>query len=143
MTEAIVQTLFDINARHAETAHPSRRWTLDEYEHRPIKHLAGEPAADPDRRCDPVLAEFDRIAATQEPVTYPPKTLLCIDPYDVHRAAFNPLDHPIERTFVKIAFSDHRYNREGNTPNPLLPVDWPMVPRDPGRRAHRWSQETP
>lgn len=41
MTEAIVQTLFDINARHAETAHPSRRWTLDEYEHRHLPRVVG------------------------------------------------------------------------------------------------------
>ena len=37
-------------------------------------------SGDPERRCDPILAEFDRIAATQDPVTCPCGTLLCLDP---------------------------------------------------------------
>jgi hypothetical protein len=91
--------------------------------------------------CETALRTFAEVVNENPWVvrTYPVYTLLRLDPYDVHAAQRHQGPEPLNRTFVKIAFSVHRYNREGNTRNPLLEYDWPMVPRIPGRREHRFA----
>lgn len=87
--------------------------------------------------CQAVQASFDDMAEGQTPITFPDYTLLCLDPYDVHAAAPNMSNQTLSRTFVKIAFSLHKYNREGNTHNDLFDYNWEMIPREPGKRSHR------
>lgn len=91
--------------------------------------------------CEAVQASFDEMAQGQIPVTYPDYALLCLDPYDVHAAVANTTDETLSRTFVKIAFSLHQYNREGNTHNHLFDYEWEMIPREPGKRSHRHAAE--
>jgi hypothetical protein len=82
--------------------------------------------------CVDSLKSFERTAARAAATrTFPPGTLLRLDPFVVHRAALAPED--VQRTFVKISFSEKRYNRQGNTHNPLFAYDWVMKPRDPTR----------
>lgn len=87
------------------------------------------------------LIRFGRVASESPRLirTYPVNTLLRLDPYDVHTGQTHLGDKPLPRTFVKVAFSERRYNRTGNTHNPLFDYWWPMVPRDPGRREHRFA----
>lgn len=89
--------------------------------------------------CDEVLASFDEMAAGQDPITYPPYTVLCLDPYDVHAAATNPTMGKMQRTFIKISFSKERFNREGNTHNDAFDYKWTMVPRA-DHREHRYAK---
>lgn len=61
-------------------------------------------------------------------VEYPCNTLLRMDQSSIHRVnkkVFTGL-----RTFVKISFSNEKYNLKGNAHNYLLDYDWEMVERD-------------
>jgi hypothetical protein len=49
----------------------------------------------------------------------------------VHRVKENIL--PGMRTFVKLSFSKHKYNLQGNAINPCLDLGWKMYPREEGR----------
>lgn len=64
-------------------------------------------------------------------VTYPVNTLLRLDESVVHRVA----DHvePGVRRFIKITFSRHVFNNEGNSHNYLLDYNWSMLPRSLAR----------
>ena len=72
-------------------------------------------------------------------VTYPPHTLLVMDPYCIHRSALNTTTKAIERLFVKVVFSKHAFNMQGNTINEELyydPMVWQWVPRHKDTRNH-------
>lgn len=85
--------------------------------------------------CETSLKTFDEIAETAEVVTYPPYTLLQLDPYVVHRCAI--MTETRHRTFLKVSISRKRYNREGNTINPEFDYsDWTWVPRNWQERNH-------
>lgn len=56
-------------------------------------------------------------------------TLVRLDPYVIHTTPEIPAPGGM-RTFVKISFSRHRYNLEGNSHNYLIDYDWEMHPRD-------------
>ena len=60
--------------------------------------------------------------------TYPNCSLLRLDESIIHRVAENMVQSGV-RTFVKISFSRHKFNNEGNTHNYALDYDWDMVPR--------------
>lgn len=64
--------------------------------------------------------------------------LLKLTPYVVHRSPINIHPATAERTFIKIAISRKKFNREGNTKNPDLDYDWEMVPRST-ERNHPWK----
>lgn len=89
--------------------------------------------------CDVVLREFNEQAQWMVLVQYPPFELVGLDPYCVHNGVANNETVSVPRTFIKIQFSIHQYNREGNTHNDLLDYSWPMVPRNPARREHRYT----
>jgi len=61
-------------------------------------------------------------------VTYPAKHLYQIDRYVVH--ATPQLTEGCMRQFVKISFSNERYNLYNNSHNYLFDYDWPMVDRE-------------
>lgn len=56
----------------------------------------------------------------------------------VHRVKENIL--PGMRTFVKLSFSKHKYNLQGNAINPCLDLGWKMYPREEGRN-HPYVEE--
>lgn len=60
--------------------------------------------------------------------TYPDKTLLRLDPSVIHAAPEIPAPGG-ERSFLKVSFSNSRYNLRGNSRNHLLTYDWPMHDR--------------
>lgn len=64
-------------------------------------------------------------------VTYPVRTLIQLDEDVVHRVG--PVIETGRRTFVKITFSEHKFNLEGNSHNYLFDYDWSMQPRSNGR----------
>lgn len=64
-------------------------------------------------------------------VTYPPHTLIRLDESVIHRVG--PVRETGRRTFVKITFSQHQFNLEGNSHNYLFDYDWSMQPRNNGR----------
>ena len=80
---------------------------------------------------------FAEIAQGKEPFTFPPYTLIRLDPFTVHTAVPNLTNQTQKRTFIKIAFSPYKYNRQGNTHNDLFDYHWYMKPRQPGERGHR------
>ncbi len=91
--------------------------------------------------CDAVLRSFNDVAEGQTPITYPPFTVLALTPYCVHSVQVNNRGTTLLRTFVKIQFSRHRYNRTGNTLNPRFDYDdWTWVVRDPKKREHRHAE---
>ena len=64
-------------------------------------------------------------------VTYPDKTLLCLDESVIHRVGLK-VDAGY-RTFVKITYSKHKFDKIGNAHNFMIDYDWNMKPRDQGR----------
>lgn len=66
--------------------------------------------------------------APEKVVTYPAKHLYQIDRYVVH--ATPELTEGCMRQFVKISFSNERYNLYNNSHNYLFDYDWPMVDRE-------------
>lgn len=106
------------------------------YDSMPTEFFAGPFTINGD--CENVLNNFDIVASTQHPIIYPAYNVLCIDPYDVHRAAINKTSEIIQRTFIKVSFSRIRFNRKLNTHNDLFDYDWAMVERGK-ERNHRFS----
>lgn len=80
--------------------------------------------------CQKSLEEFKLYA--NNPVYYPCKQVLLLDPYVVHESPYTTED--TKRTFVKISYSRKKYNRGGNTMNELFDYDWAFVSRDANRR---------
>ena len=77
------------------------------------------------------LEQFDlnaRFNCVVEITTPPAKHLYQIDRYVVH--ATPELTEGCMRQFVKISFSNERYNLYNNSHNYLFDYDWPMVDRD-------------
>lgn len=62
-------------------------------------------------------------------ITYPERTLLRLDPFVVH-ATPELAEGGQMRTFVKVSFSNERYNLLGNAHNHLFDYDWKMWPRE-------------
>lgn len=63
--------------------------------------------------------------------TYDCKHLLRMDQSSIHRV--NPVECKRLRTFVKISFSNNKYNLKGNAHNYKLDYNWEMVERDEKR----------
>lgn len=59
--------------------------------------------------------------------TYPNNSLLKLHEGVVHRV--NPNVKSGFRSFVKISFSEHIFNNEGNSHNYLIDYNWKMIPR--------------
>lgn len=74
------------------------------------------------------LKEFQIQADPDNDVIFPPNTLLRLNQFNIHRVG-DVLADGI-RTFVKVSFSHHKYDLEGNTHNYKLDYDWNMRPRN-------------
>lgn len=64
--------------------------------------------------------------------TYPDRTLMRLDPSVIHAAPDIPAPGG-ERSFLKVSFSNSRYNLRGNSHNYLLDYDWPLFDRQAAR----------
>lgn len=62
-----------------------------------------------------------------QPVTFGRHNIVFSTAYCAHACATANKD--IDRTFVRIEFTQKTYNNAGNTKNPLLKLDWDMKPR--------------
>jgi hypothetical protein len=102
----------------------------------PTEFFPAPLVIDHDLSCEDLLAGFDWIADSSVPVTYPPCALMFLTPWVLHRSATNSSDQVVPRTFVKITVTKQQHCLEGNTPNPLIPLDWPHLPRNPTVRNH-------
>lgn len=86
------------------------------------------------------IAEFERQLDPSRIVTYPDRTLLCIDPYVVHATPEVP-EGGGERGFIKVSVSSQRYNLRGNSHNHLFDYDWPMWTREQVRNSPAYASK--
>lgn len=92
--------------------------------------------------CDQVLWDFNQQVEGKIKVEFPPFWMLKLDPYCVHACQQNTTNLNVGRTFLKIQFSSHKYNRTGNTLNNEIDYrGWNWVVRDPAKRAHRYVED--
>jgi hypothetical protein len=70
--------------------------------------------------------EMDRQLDERNAVSATPKKIYLMDAYTLHRADMAKKD--THRTFMRVLFSKHRYDRLGETENPLIPA-WPREKR--------------
>ena len=90
---------------------------------------------------DIAMNTFELQSRKENETTYPINSLLRLDPFVVHKVP--EVTEEGYRTFVKVSMSDHQYNLQGNSFNPLLPTDWKMYPRelvrnDPTKKESDW-----
>ena len=76
-----------------------------------------------------VLDLFDRKAGTLPHVVYPNYSILRFGPECVHSVSLNNTNDIVQRTFVKLVFSQYIYNRLGNDHNYLFNYQWKMHER--------------
>lgn len=86
---------------------------------------------------DNVLEYFNKRIEEFSTITYPNYTILKLTPYCVHAPDYNLSDKIVNRKFLKIVFSNEKYNLEGNTINPHIqyPTDWYWIKRKPTRNT--------
>lgn len=75
------------------------------------------------------LEQFDRQVDDMRVKTYPQGGLYRLDPTIVHATPIIPPPGQM-RQYVKVSFSNHRYNLENNSHNFLFDYAWDMVPRE-------------
>jgi hypothetical protein len=78
---------------------------------------------------DAVLQHFDKMAKPKNVITFPPYTILKMDPRSVHRVQMNNSTRTIDRTFIKLTFTTEIFNRLGNDHNYLFNYNWPLFQR--------------
>ncbi len=70
------------------------------------------------------VAETDSMYAYQGE----PFEIQLMDAYTVHRGC--AASEPTERTWIRLSFEVRKFDRIGNTKNPMFEYDWKMEPRD-------------
>jgi hypothetical protein len=78
------------------------------------------------------LIEMEEQALPQNNITFPLNSILLLDQYCIHKVG--EIEDGV-RTFVKITFSDKKFDLEGNSVNYLLDYDWKMRPRNKQRNV--------
>lgn len=78
------------------------------------------------------LIEMEEQALPQNNITFPLNSILCLDQYCIHKVG--EIEDGV-RTFVKITFSNKKFDLEGNSKNYLLDYDWDMRPRNERRNV--------
>ncbi|WP_051289074.1 hypothetical protein [Chryseobacterium daeguense] len=74
------------------------------------------------------LKEMKKQALPENEITYPENTILRLNQYNIHKVNDSSIYEGI-RTFVKISFSNDKYDLEGNSHNYELDYNWKMKPR--------------
>ena len=62
--------------------------------------------------------------------THRPFELLLMDAYTVHRGSEVEGNEPIPRNWLRMSYEVRKFDREGNTHNPMFEYDWKMEPRE-------------
>lgn len=76
---------------------------------------------------DSMMEMSETLQDNKEIETYPYNTLIRMDQSSIHRVCPTPFTGL--RTFVKVSFSDSKYNLKGNAHNYSLDYSWDMVDR--------------
>lgn len=74
------------------------------------------------------LTEMEQQSLKENEITYQPNALLRLNQFSIHKVA--DVDKTIQRAFLKISFSEDKYDLEGNSHNYLLKYDWEMNKRN-------------
>lgn len=75
------------------------------------------------------IAEFEEQIRPENVVTYDDSLIMRLDSRVIHAAPEIPAPGG-ERSFLKVSFSNSRYNLRGNSHNYLLDYDWEMFDRE-------------
>ena len=79
------------------------------------------------------IKEMTEQALPENDMTFPNGTLLRLNQYNVHRVP--EIDKQGMRCFLKVSFSDDRFDLKGNTINPLIKYNWEMKDRQVTRNV--------
>lgn len=101
------------------------------YDCHPTEFYAGDLIKLPKHHRNSILKMSEVLYKTNKLVEYPCKTLIRMNQSSIHRV--NPEVFTGLRTFVKISFSDSKYNLKGNAHNHSLDYNWEMVERGADR----------
>jgi hypothetical protein len=77
------------------------------------------------------LQQMESQALPENETFYPEGSLLCLDQYNIHKVAENQPEGM--RCFIKVSFSQDKYDLIGNAHNYLLDYKWEMRPRQTNR----------
>lgn len=84
--------------------------------------------ANMDERYVDFFDEFDHQAMKAGEVFFDPYRILLMNAYTVHKAAASKTEQ--YRTFVRLSYDVNKFDRLGNTHNPLFDYNWDMVVRN-------------
>ncbi len=73
------------------------------------------------------LVEMEEQAREDGEVSYPTRSLLRLNQYNIHKV--DEITSPHLRTFLKVSISKDKYNLKGNSHNYLLDYNWDMKER--------------
>jgi hypothetical protein len=77
------------------------------------------------------LEQMQVQAWSEKDMSYPEGSLLCLNQYNIHKVAENQPEGM--RCFIKVSFSQDKYDLIGNSHNYLLDYSWEMRPRQTNR----------
>jgi hypothetical protein len=78
------------------------------------------------------IGQFEQQIRPENVVTYGDGLMMRLDPFVIHAAPEIPAPGG-ERSFLKVSFSNNRYDLVGNSHNYLFDYDWPMHRRNAAR----------
>ncbi len=73
------------------------------------------------------LDEMDKQAIPSNNIRYSDNELLMLNQYNIHKVSIT--DKPRMRAFLKVSFSNEKYNLIGNSHNDLIDYNWDMKER--------------
>jgi hypothetical protein len=71
---------------------------------------------------------FDEQAQESAELRFDPYSIVLMNAYSVHKS--DKVNYPIYRTFFRLSYDVNRFDRFGNTHNPMFDYHWNMVTRD-------------
>jgi len=71
---------------------------------------------------------FDEQAKEEAEMRFDPYSIILMNAYSVHRS--DKVTYPIYRTFFRLSYDVNRFDRFGNTHNPMFDYNWDMVTRN-------------
>lgn len=88
-----------------------------------------------DERYVDFFDEFDCQALKAGEVFFDPYRILLMNAYTVHKA--KPSERDQYRTFIRLSYDVHKFDRLGNTHNPMFDYKWDMVARDTQKKLFK------
>lgn len=94
-----------------------------------------------DEHTDNFFLSFDEQAEKSAEITFDPYEIVLMNAYTVHAASKASFE--TDRTFLRVSYDVNRFDRLGNTKNPLFQYEWIMKSRDTQKHLrHRPLPET-